>query len=497
MDYTFDILSKIPVVGSIIEKIGRKNVVNVILGFLTTQGNKVLRRMVQSLNKVNQLYRLSRTFLEYVTMVLTGNCFGDMLIMEGKVLGKELGRSLGKHFELAIFNLPYYAMLILCEEEYLKLQNQSPNREVIITRVKQLMMVGSKPQKSKLRGSRKRNDVADKGDAQQALYLEAKRLIKEYRNIEKKILETKRNSKDVRDAFKADNLRQEAKSAIERFFKDNNQSALWQKFLNEDKNLTSWFSKSLDDTIDGKINPRKSFWQRHWRYLAMGAAVVLIGGAVFYLSSTIVASSSISTLSVADLGAKAKFLKLVPIINKEELGTFVRDTYNGKDTTSTLQNWVLGVQKRNGNTSGTGAVMTIVNNLKHFLLNGTITDILYDFTSKFGAMVGTQRVRSVYEKYDTAKVFFQDSFSYRLNDVLNQSQVRKAIFNSKLREYLDRFSLKNKGDTNREEFLFMKATIASKNSVDLPLIAYSQTTLNVKEITSFFLNYGEMASEIY
>ena len=62
---------------------------------------------------------------------------------------------------------------------------------------------------------------------------------------------------------------------------------------------------------------------------------------------------------------------------------------------------------------------------------------------------------------------------------------------------MDRFSLKNKGDTNREEFLFMKATIASKNSVDLPLIAYSQTTLNVKEITSFFLNYGEMASEIY
>ena len=31
-----------------------------------------------------------------------------------------------------------------------------------------------------------------------------------------------------------------------------------------------------------------------------------------------------------------------------------------------------------------------------------------------------------------SKSFFQDSFSYRLNDVLNQSQVRKAIFNSKL-----------------------------------------------------------------
>jgi len=496
MGYIFDALEMIPLVGAAIKKIGRKEFNNIILGFLVVQGNKVLRRMVQSLNKVNQLYRLTRKFLEYITMVLTGNCFGDMIIMEGKILGKELGRSLGKHFELAIYNLPYYAMLILCEEEYLKLRNKSANREVIITRVKQLMMVGAKASKSKLRGSRKRNDVADKGDAQQALYLEAKRLLEKYRNIEKEILNAKRNSKDVRDAFKADSLRQKARNALETFFKDNNKEELWKIFEREDKNLSLWFGKSLNDTIDGKINPRKSFWQRHWRYLAMGAAVVLIGGAVFYLSSTIVASSSITTLSVADLGAKAKYLNLVPIINKEELGTFVRDTYNGKDTTSTLQNWVLGVQKRSG-TSGTGAVMTIVNNLKHFLLNGTITNILYEFTSKFGAIVGTQRVRSVYEKYDSAKVFFQDSFSYRLNDVLNQSQVRKAIFNSKLREYLDRFSMKKKVDVDRNEFLFMKATIASKNSVDLPLVVYDKTTLNVVEITNFFLNYGEMASEIY
>ena len=103
-------------IGNVFKKVGRKRVKMIIVGHLQVQGSATLRRIVKVNNNFAQILRLGSKVYEYITIYMTQSCATDVLLLEGRIVGKHIMNDLGKHFHSALYNLPYYAMLVACRD---------------------------------------------------------------------------------------------------------------------------------------------------------------------------------------------------------------------------------------------------------------------------------------------------------------------------------------------------------------------------------------------
>ena len=104
-------------------------------------------------------------------------------------------------------------------------------------------------------------------------------LYSEVVNIEKKIQDKKRNSKNVVDAFTADSMREEAIIDLENFLGANNaEAAAWVKdfkMLQDEKyDLVPYAKMDSPDFLQTISDTKyKTFWEKHWKTIAAGGNI--------------------------------------------------------------------------------------------------------------------------------------------------------------------------------------------------------------------------------
>ena len=178
----FKVFEDLPIVGRAFKKVGPTGIKKIVVGYLQNTGDKTLRKMVKANNQLSQLIRLSSMFMKYALVVTGGagsfgTCGASAMIEDGKLLGSQMTRSMGKHFNSALFNLPYYAMIVLCEEEYMRSKgSEFVDREVIISKLCNLTLVGVGEDAY----SSKKKAISELDEGTKRIALEAKAIYEKY-----------------------------------------------------------------------------------------------------------------------------------------------------------------------------------------------------------------------------------------------------------------------------------------------------------------------------
>lgn len=500
------LLEGMPFVGKVFQKVGRDNVKKIIVGHLQVQGSATLRRIVKVNNQYAQILRLGRRVYEYITIYMTQSCATDVLLLEGRIVGKHIMNDLGKHFHSALYNLPYYAMLVACEIDYLESKGVKVDRQKIIQQMIQLCVVGAAV--NEYDGTEKFSNSSEDKIREQASVLYSKIV-----NIEKEIQETKRNSKSVVDAFTADRMREDAIIDLENFLGRNEATGWLKDFeaLQEQKYELVPYAKmdspNFLQTLESDVK-YKTFWQKHWKTIAAGGAILAVGAAVVTLGGPTAAATvaynavagSAAVTNAAKLSGsigqslftrKTELLAAAQSLDPKWIKEYFTASTSGKDVAAKFL--AEKVAEKGGGVSGTKIVSDAI---QGHLLKGNVTNALLPAVQQVGAMYGTQIIKYGTDAFQEGKDFFQENFAYSLDHVLNSSPTRRLVFISKLNEFLDRFLLKSKTRIADHEFFVMKLAIMEKNSIDVPFVVGKESRLNVPEISKFFKQYGKMKSKM-
>jgi len=446
------VLEMVPLVGGMIKKVGPEKIQGMITGYIHQSGDKVLKKMVKRFNSLNQLKRMYELFMKYSSAVMFG-CQGKSLL-DG-VVDDQLIYNLGKHFETAIFNAPYYALIVLCEESWRKDKNslQNPDRKAII---EELIETAYVAQKLSDTVKAEKNELLVDENIQRRIR-KAKLMVEDYQDfIHKKdttFLQTVQAKHDLDTFLNKYNIKDEM----------------------------------MDDVDVGlTVEEEKSFIENHKRILAIAGAAIIIGvGIAVCPPCTAALASGVSSVSA---GATAA---------------------TGAITQSVAATYVSGGASAMAGTI-TGAVSSYGMPAVTFALGsgnkGGLGDAIYDAGAKYGTSMVVAGARVIPQMaagtYNKGKRWWQDSQVYCLKDVLAVGVTQSLTFRSNLEKYINRFERQTELDFSKgnaeNKYAMMIATVESKRSIAVPWVdsksQYQQ--LNVEEVTSFFKKYGPMRNEL-
>ena len=498
----FKVFEGLPIVGRAFKKVGPDGIKKIVVGYLQNTGDKTLRKMVKANNQLSQLIRLSSMFMKYALVVTGGagsfgTCGASAMIEDGKLLGSQMTRSMGKHFNSALFNLPYYAMIVLCEEEYARSKGvESVDREVIISKLCNLTLVGVGEDAY----STKKKSNGQLDEKTKRIALQAKAIYDKYND---QMWNTRaREEKTLVGAIGVLKEKERVKENFIEFLQRNGEKALLDKLVDKDRFIqSSVLTYDLLDSAAGITKEQKSFWKNHWKMLAVAAGCIVVGGAVVALGgpAAVVAGASQMVGSVAGSSAISSVIaagsKAGELVNKykDEMQQAMSDSwimnvskqmYKGVDCSSYIDE---AAKKLGG---GQGAKDMVRAYMKKKWEDGTIGKHLEQGVRSYGAMYGRQILQGAHQVGENMSDYIQNFKSYRLEDILNVNKVNRMLFMQKLNEYCQRFSLEEANTIPYHEFELMKVAVMSKGSIDVPFISYEKSKLNAPEIEKFFRQYG-------
>lgn len=443
-------LELVPLIGPMIKKVGPEKIQGMISGYINQSGTKVLKKMVKRFNSLNQLKRMYELFMKYSSSIMFG-CKGKSLL-DGMV-DDQIIYNLGKHYETAIFNAPYYALIVLCEESWRKgSRRQNPDRQAIIEELIETAYVAQKL--SDTVKAEKNQLLVD--DNIQRRIRRAKQMVEEYKRFTRK-----------KDTTFLQTV--EAKRDLDTFF---------SKYNLRDKEV---------DEVKLNLQPEeiKSFMQQHKKILAVAGAAIVVGvGIALCPPCTAAVASGASSVSAGVASASATLTSNVA-------AGYISGSAALSSTLSSI-----------GSSSGMASLTAVLSQSN----KGAIGEAIYAKTAQYGTSVMVAGARVIPQMaagtINSGKRWWQDSQVYCLKDVLAVGVTQSLMFRSNLNKYIDRFERKldldfSKGN-QENKYAMMIATVESKQSIAVPWVdskdQYQQ--LNVEEVTSFFEKYGPMRNEL-
>jgi hypothetical protein len=126
-----DLLQNIPYIGWVFKSIGTEKIQNVISGYAVVNGNRIFSEIFQrNMKQINALLRFTLSTMQLVSCSFPWNTSVIRYDVDGDKMGtlklfyKQYRNSFAGAFTNIMYNLPYYALLILCEEEANKKKNK-------------------------------------------------------------------------------------------------------------------------------------------------------------------------------------------------------------------------------------------------------------------------------------------------------------------------------------------------------------------------------------
>ena len=501
LDDTLEALEQIWLIGPVFKRVGRSKVKNMIESYLVTQGQSTYETILK-FNQINQFKRFATMFYSYYT----SNCGGETVLMDGIHFNKTVKQKFYDAYINALYNIPYYALMILVEESYndegyisgvkggenksarfISDKEKKINRQKFIEILIVDQLVGGSLSQEKDRQTHIWRASGDKFLEQQTKRLnqeiqEYKRLIHNATASNQKmtLADTVAYKKQIEEQFGVDDLNNMSKEVEDRLYEEN--------------------KKQIQEKDASYLNKKN--------LLMLGAAAVTIGG--------IVCASYPPCAGAVIAGAKAAAVyaaKTAPIANTMKLGKdFAR-------VTNVNANNAVEIARKLGLIQGGQYILRNKDRFTAFLSKKTepqkklISKLMSDpVTSmkvleeinkqsdgqlfKAGKTIFFKASETGIRYYSDAKVKFEDYANK--NKLLNLSSIigidngRNLIFRQKLNDFLDKFEAKNLEGT-REEFLEMQKVVNEKQSVQyLWPRNYKRSNINSKKVAEFFKTYQPM-----
>jgi hypothetical protein len=455
----FDLLTNVPLIGTVFKKVGKGQVRLLAVGYLRDQGNVALKRIVKRANNLQRVTKLATTFYQTI-QIYRGKCDSTPLTLyNGISLGKELTTRYNVAFQNAMFNVPYYAMMVLAEEGFYEISyRQSVNREVFIEEcIKSTIVGGSLKKQDKLN-----QELADKQKSEGW-----KAFLKIIQSIDK----NRGNQQTLRQYVIENNIRAVTKQ--DQLF--GNEPSEWLKKLKEEKESYNLFYK--------------------------GAAVaVVLGATLCYLNP----ACATGAVAVATAVANAT-LQLINVLYEKwnQIKDILKPYYD-----YVLNGTVLIKDKAASILGGIATTISDKLNLKvtveilyKFMEYVSKTEIGIRFLQQYAepaVMIASEQIYRAGAEFLSSTQDFVDRFKgIPLQDILDLKPVYKSVFKSRLREMINKFAIDMDKDKfmdanskRNDKYKKVQKLLEDKKTVKLAWIP-QYSNLNLEAVETFFQNYEE------
>ena len=430
----------IPIFGSILKKIGPDSIKASLVSYVTIYGNDMITKIIQQNRKIDRMIRLFVTFYYRADSCLNK---GSLTVKDGMKFGDLLTAKFATAFHHATFNVPYYAIIILCEEAMDKKNGKSRSVEVLIEELIHSSIVGATD--------------SDESDIKEMLLANELWAMKKEHQIEyEKSIDPYRKGTRIENVFEARKI--EAVNVL---------------------------AMQKDEERIRKKTAAKEWERKKWLY-ATGAAVV-VGGV---LCATNPACAAYASYAASTAVGVAKTAAVAVFQSAKEAWDYCKD--NIKDLTSGVKERVeraMAWIKKEGPEKVKAAFDMAV---KAGLY---AADKAKDYPD-IAMMTGTMIYKGGKELKEWWKNRNIDAKHLCLVDVLKQSRVNDISFRLRLKDMITRFRGKPElfaGQSPadiQEKYVAVQGMLLKKESILVQWVPDGDF-LNLDEVQKFFVKYGK------
>jgi len=462
-----DGLAELPVVGVVFKTVGTVKIKAMLMAYAVSNGNRIFSEILErNMRKIDALYRFTILFMQAATC-LTGWGSDVLLLKDGQYLGGNTVRiKFQRCFENALHNIPYYALLILIQEEKAR---KSKKLEYIIKSFVEGTIVGSNKKQEK------KVYLLAAGEDQQKRFESVKN---NYETLIQYFAENERRKRDDEKLLKGNIKRLEQK--ITEIFKNNTQGEFLAKKLLK-KSRRAEEGMPLDPATIEKIK-NNTYWQNvklELSEMSTQDRIIAIGtvGLAAYLAAPVTVA--------AGVGAAASGIGIAATKVSEVVATAYAATVAGAP--------VAGVQAAGGatalKTAATAALGATIEKVRSDP-QGTVefAGMTYMYTKdRFGEL--KIKAQNAYDTVSTTPPL-------PLKDVLKANDLNRIIFDLRLRGFIAKFRGKGNDahssalqERKEIDYLNARGIVASKGSI---FVAWPDRHefLDLDAINDFFRNYG-------
>ena len=450
----FDALQAIPLVGQVFKTVGKETVRTFILGYLQDAGSAVLKRVVKTANNIQRVTKLATTFYQSI-QIYRGQCDAKpATLWNGVQLGKELTTRFNIAYQNAIVNVPYYAMMILSEEALQRFvyKNKTPNRDVIVQSLIDGTLVGGSPLKQD-----KLNQVLEEDRIKQR-FQKLKEILAKY---------TKKGST----------------------FEGTVQIRNFMDISIDDQ-------KAYDEEIKTSKS-KKTVW-----YMVAGVGVALAAAACYANPACAAGASAVAT-GVSAYLANTKAAKVgfdiarslgkrwdqIKSLVKEWIG-FVYS--NGKFIKEKGQAIIQKIADKTG-VSFSG----VADALKNLIFDKNAREMLMDFAPRATLVAAEPLYKAGIKFYGNVQDWIDSYKAIPLQNILEMKPIYNAVFRSRLKEMVERFSLDQNTDgslvpvKSTNTYKSLQDLMDKKKTMKIAWMPEQYSNLKIDEVYRYFEFYPE------
>lgn len=430
----------IPIFGSVLKKIGPDSIKASLVSYVTIYGNDMITKIIQQNRKIDRMIRLFVTFYYRADSCLNK---GSITVKDGMQFGDLLTTKFATAFHHATFNVPYYAIIILCEEALDKEKGKKRSTEVLIEELIHSNVVGATD--------------SDESDIKEMLLAnELWNMKKEHQKEYEKSIDPYRKGTRIENVFEARKI--------------------------EKINL---LAMQKEEERIRKQTEAKEWERKKWLY-ATGTAVV-VGGV---LCAANPACAAYATYAAGTAISVAKTAAITLFNSAKEAWDYCKDKI--KDLTSGVKERVdsaLAWVKKEGPEKVQAAFDMAV---KAGLYAADKAKDYPDIAMMTGGMI-YKGGKGLKEWWKNRNI---DAKHLCLVDVLKQSRVNDISFRLRLKDMIERF----RGSTElfsgespaviQEKYIAVQSMLLKKESILVQWVREGNF-LNLDEVHKFFSSYGK------
>ena len=430
----------IPIFGSILKRIGPDSIKASLVSYVTIYGNDMITKIIQQNRKIDRMIRLFVTFYYRADSCLNK---GSITVKDGMQFGDLLTAKFATAFHHATFNVPYYAIIILCEEALDKQKGKKRSTELLIEELIHSSIVGA-------------TDSDESDIKEMLLAIELWNMQQEHQREYEKSIDPYRKGTRIENVFEARKI--------------------------EKINLLAL--QKEEERIRKKTEAEE--WERKkWLY-ATGTAVV-VGGV---LCATNPACAAYATYAAGTAISVAKTAAVTLFQSAKEAWDYCKDKI--KDLTSGVKERVdsaLAWVKEEGPEKVQAAFDMAV---KAGLYAADKAKDYPDIAMMTGGMI-YKGGKGLKEWWKNKNI---DAKHLCLVDVLKQSRVNDISFRLRLKDMIERFRGSSElfsgksPATIQEKYIAVQGLLMKKESI-LVQWAKEGMFLNLDEVHRFFSSYGK------
>ena len=470
-------LAELPVVGSVFKTVGTDKIKTMLLAYAVSNGNRIFSKILErNMQKIDALFRFSVMFFQAAKCLLGWNT--SIMVIDGRYIGgKTLRLKFEKCFQNALHNIPYYAIMILIQEEKARKSN---NLEYIIKSFVEETFVGATKKQEK-----EQYKLAIGEETQKRI----EDLQKEYKTFENyAVNEMGRKKKGIQ----ASKLRiKQMEAEIEKIFKNDASKKetakkllrreLWRKKNSQNKKDREKAKYDLEIEFDPKSLQDTTYWQDQWKQTGMTDLILL--GLVAGLAAPAVAP----TVGNVATGAKMTTAKAYSLVTGY-LGTL--SSGEGKEASTSAAKTLLS--KVNPTVAKEAIKIVFTEAIKKAIKDpvGTIE-------------VGGMAYQYVMDRSGELKIKIQNAYDtfvgtppMKIQMVLEENPIHRIMFDLRLKGFIAKFRGKENDayssalqETKEIDYLNARGIVASKGSI---FVAWPERHefLDLDAINDFFRVYG-------